>query len=64
MTAAEAATVILDGVRADQWRILVGDDAHALDKKVRATPEKAYDPDFLEEGGLLATMPRTQVPQK
>ncbi len=31
MTAAEAATVILDGVRADRWRILVGDDAHRLD---------------------------------
>ena len=27
--AAAAATVILDGVRSGQWRILVGDDAHA-----------------------------------
>ena len=26
-TAAEAATIILDGVRAGQWRILVGEDA-------------------------------------
>ncbi len=43
MTAAEAATVILDGVRADRWRILVGDDAHALDEAVRANPERAYD---------------------
>ena len=45
MTAAQAATVILDGVRAGKWRILVGDDAHALDEAVRAAPEKAYDAD-------------------
>jgi NAD(P)-dependent dehydrogenase (short-subunit alcohol dehydrogenase family) len=45
MTAAQAATVILDGVRAGKWRILVGDDARALDEAVRAAPEKAYDPD-------------------
>jgi NAD(P)-dependent dehydrogenase (short-subunit alcohol dehydrogenase family) len=41
-TAAQAATIILDGVRADRWRILVGDDAHALDQSVRADPENAY----------------------
>src|SRR3546814_5522082 len=35
MTAAQAATVILDGVREDRWRILVGDDAVALDQAVR-----------------------------
>ncbi len=46
MSAAAAATVILDGVRADRWRILVGDDAHALDAAVRANPETAYDPGF------------------
>jgi NAD(P)-dependent dehydrogenase (short-subunit alcohol dehydrogenase family) len=38
-----AATVILDGVRAGKWRILVGDDAHRLDQQVRADPESAYD---------------------
>jgi len=43
MTAAEAATVILDGVRDGRWRILVGDDAHRLDAAVRANPEGAYD---------------------
>jgi len=43
MTAAEAAAVILDGVRTDRWRILVGDDAHGLDEAVRADPEGAYD---------------------
>jgi len=42
-SAAEAATIILDGVRADRWRILVGDDAHRLDTAVRADPEAAYD---------------------
>ncbi|MCB2048180.1 MAG: SDR family oxidoreductase [Novosphingobium sp.] len=45
-TAAEAAKIILDGVRAGEWRILVGEDAHELDAKVRANPEAAYDPDF------------------
>ena len=48
MTAAAAATVILDGVKAERWRILVGDDAHTLDARVRATPEQAYDPDFFQ----------------
>ncbi len=45
-TAAEAATVILDGVRNDRWRILVGDDAHRLDEAVRAHPEIAYEAGF------------------
>lgn len=43
VTAAEAATVILDGVREGRWRILIGDDAHRLDAAVRANPEGAYD---------------------
>ncbi len=43
MTAAEAATVILDAVRENRWRVLVGADAHALDEAVRADPERAYD---------------------
>jgi NAD(P)-dependent dehydrogenase (short-subunit alcohol dehydrogenase family) len=47
MSAAEAATVILDGVRQRRWRILVGADAEALDRSVRATPEEAYEPHFL-----------------
>ena len=45
-TAAQAATIILDGVRAGRWRILVGDDAHRLDEMVRADPERAYEDDF------------------
>jgi len=47
-TAAQAAKIILDGVKADQWRILVGDDAHMLDERVRKTPEEAYTPAFFQ----------------
>ena len=46
MTAAEAATVILDGVKENKWRILVGEDAKALDKWVRESPEDAYNISF------------------
>jgi hypothetical protein len=45
-TAAQAATIILDGVKAERWRILIGDDAHTLEEMVRGDPEGAYDPDF------------------
>ncbi|HEX2815045.1 MAG TPA: SDR family NAD(P)-dependent oxidoreductase [Phenylobacterium sp.] len=47
-TAAAAATVILDGVKAERWRILVGEDAQKLDAAVRADPEAAYSPEFYE----------------
>ena len=43
VSAAEAATVILDGVRSGAWRILVGEDAKMIDARVRAKPEAAYD---------------------
>jgi len=45
-TAAQAAKIILDGVKAERWRILVGDDAHKLDARVRQSPEQAYTPEF------------------
>ncbi|MGH8687838.1 MAG: SDR family NAD(P)-dependent oxidoreductase [Burkholderiales bacterium] len=48
-TAAQAASIILDGVRNGRWRILVGADAEALDARVRAAPEAAYERAFLEE---------------
>jgi NAD(P)-dependent dehydrogenase (short-subunit alcohol dehydrogenase family) len=48
MTAAQAATVILEGVRQDRWRILVGEDAKALDRMVRETPEDAYEETFTQ----------------
>jgi NAD(P)-dependent dehydrogenase (short-subunit alcohol dehydrogenase family) len=49
LTAAAAATIILDGVREGRWRILVGEDAHELDRMVRAAPERAYEPAFMDE---------------
>ncbi len=45
-TAAQAAKIILDGVKDERWRILVGKDAHLLDQRVRGTPEQAYEQDF------------------
>ena len=47
-TAVRAATIILDGVKADRWRILIGDDAHRIDERVRAAPEQAYDEAFFD----------------
>jgi predicted ATPase len=41
--AAQAATIILDGVRSGAWRILVGQDAAMIDERIRANPEAAYD---------------------
>lgn len=43
LSAAEAATIILDGVRSGAWRILVGEDAKMIDAAVRARPDAAYD---------------------
>jgi NAD(P)-dependent dehydrogenase (short-subunit alcohol dehydrogenase family) len=43
VSAAQAATIILDGVRAGAWRILIGQDAKMIDERVRAKPEAAYD---------------------
>jgi NAD(P)-dependent dehydrogenase (short-subunit alcohol dehydrogenase family) len=48
-TAAQAAEIILRGVREQRWRILVGDDAHALDRLVRELPEEVYEPSFIEK---------------
>ena len=46
----QAATIILDGVKADRWRILVGDDAaQAWTSSVRTDPEKPpTTPEFFE----------------
>jgi hypothetical protein len=43
VSAAEAARVILDGVRSGTWRILIGEDAKMIDAAVRENPEAAYD---------------------
>jgi NAD(P)-dependent dehydrogenase (short-subunit alcohol dehydrogenase family) len=47
-SAAQAAQIILNGVREGRWRILVGDDAVFLDQSVRADPESAYTAAFVE----------------
>ncbi|MCP5182000.1 MAG: SDR family NAD(P)-dependent oxidoreductase [Pseudomonadales bacterium] len=64
-TAAQAANIILDGVRAQRWRILVGDDAVRLDRMVREDPENAYTVDFMRRvwgEGLLGGL--TQAPEQ
>jgi len=56
VSSAEAATVILEAVKRDEWRILVGADAVALDTMVRSEPENAYTADFftrLRAGGVF-----------
>jgi len=45
-TAAEAAAIILEGVKADKWRILVGSDAQLMDRMVRDDPDHAYEEPF------------------
>ena len=49
LTAAQAASIILDGVRNERWRILVGDDAHNIDRLVREAPEEAYEPSLYQK---------------
>src|ERR1700681_3817087 len=48
-SAAQAATIILEGVKTNRWRILVGADAHEIDEMVRQSPERAYDIAFFDE---------------
>jgi len=47
VSAAEAATMMLDAVRDGRWRVLLGDDAKALDEAVRANPETIYGADAI-----------------
>jgi NAD(P)-dependent dehydrogenase (short-subunit alcohol dehydrogenase family) len=56
LTAASAAEIILDGVRQNKWRILVGEDAVVVDQLVRDDPENVYEPEFwqsLQARGLF-----------
>ena len=55
VSSAQAAEIILEGVKNGQWRILIGRDAEALDKAVRKDPLKAYDLDFSEK--VWSTIP-------
>ncbi|MBC8242259.1 MAG: short-chain dehydrogenase, partial [Alphaproteobacteria bacterium] len=61
-TPVQAAAIILDGAREDRWRILVGEDAQALDHQVRARPEDAYEAEFMQglhdDGYLNFTLDR------
>jgi hypothetical protein len=63
-SATQAATIILHGVKADRWRILVGADAHKIDEMVRQSPERAYDTASsmnspARRGGASASLSRT-----
>jgi NAD(P)-dependent dehydrogenase (short-subunit alcohol dehydrogenase family) len=62
VSAAEAATIILDGVRSGTWRILIGEDAKKLDVAVRAKPEAAYD--YAELFSGLAAEPTAETPEQ
>ena len=56
LSAASAAQIILEGVRQNKWRILVGEDAIIVDQMVRDDPEHAYEPEFwqsLQAKGLF-----------
>lgn len=58
-TSASAATIILDAVRAGEWRILIGEDAHVLDSMVRDRPTEVYSKEFLRDmaaQGVLANL--------
>jgi NAD(P)-dependent dehydrogenase (short-subunit alcohol dehydrogenase family) len=56
LSAASAAKMILEGVRQNKWRILVGEDAVIVDQMVRDDPEHVYEPEFwtsLQAKGLF-----------
>ncbi len=72
LSAAEAAAIILNGVRSGAWRILVGKDAAFVDERVRSRPESAYDyeevfkdlpADFLEGAKDLPEGVRDLLPE-
>ena len=62
VSAAQAATIILDGVRSGAWRILVGEDAKMIDAVVRAKPEASYD--YAELFSEMAQAPATGTPEQ
>jgi NAD(P)-dependent dehydrogenase (short-subunit alcohol dehydrogenase family) len=59
LDAAGAARIILAGVHAGKWRILVGEDAERLDESVRADPEAAYDHTGVGLHTLFSNNPRS-----
>jgi hypothetical protein len=62
VTAARAAGIILDGVQAGTWRILIGADAQLIDTFVRTNPDGAYDYDQLAK--MAADTPGAQPPEQ
>jgi NAD(P)-dependent dehydrogenase (short-subunit alcohol dehydrogenase family) len=64
-TAAQAATIILDGVRSGAWRILVGEEAKILDEHVRANPEAPFHYENYAEmyGPLIAQAEASATPE-
>ena len=62
VSAAEAAAIILDGVRSGTWRILIGEDAKMIDAAVRAKPEAAYD--YAELFNRPAGQPAAGIPER
>lgn len=55
VSAGEAASIILDGVRSGAWRILIGEDATMIDAALRAKSAAAYD--YAELFGAGASRP-------
>jgi NAD(P)-dependent dehydrogenase (short-subunit alcohol dehydrogenase family) len=55
-TAAQAADIILAGVQAGDWRILVGEDAHILDGLLRDDPTGAYEQAFVDRLHALGAL--------
>jgi NAD(P)-dependent dehydrogenase (short-subunit alcohol dehydrogenase family) len=62
LSAAQAATIILDQVRAGAWRILIGEDAKMIDAAVRAKPEATYD--YAELFSEVAPAPAATTPER
>ena len=46
---AQLATIILQSIKANRWRIIVGVDAQKIDEMVRDTPDSAYDVAFFDQ---------------
>lgn len=55
-TAAQAADIILGGVKAGEWRILVGEDAHIIDSLLREDPGGAYEQAFVDRLHALGAL--------
>jgi NAD(P)-dependent dehydrogenase (short-subunit alcohol dehydrogenase family) len=56
LSAAGAATIILDAVKRGEWRILVGEDAVALDELARRDPHALYGPEGPNLGGITSAV--------